>query len=278
VTVEREVTRLRQRLELLDRLERYRFEPTLVPAFLGAGDTPPLDRADALQAQLETENLAVYESIRAAIRRDAGRFDLLAWLRHAPHDTIDALDDGYDHRDEILAGVLQLAEPEATRVAPTAEMVFYQPTPARHVVELIQRTRLDSDDVLVDLGSGLGHVPIVASMCTGARSIGVEIEPAYVACARRAAESLKVERVTFVEADATTVSLDEGTVFHLYTPFGGGMLRAVLDALRAQACLREIRVSALGPCVRTVAAEAWLQCDGDVRPDRISVFRSRPLC
>lgn len=270
-----DATALRERLGLLDQLERFRFEPAMAPTFLEASDASPLDRASALQREIEAENDAVYERIRDAIRRGDGQFDLLAWLRRAPDDAADVLDDGYDHRDEILAGVLQLAEPEAMRLTPTAEMVFYQPTPARHIVELLERTRLGDGDVLVDLGSGLGHVPIVAAICTGARSVGIEIEPAYVECARRAAESLGVRRARFVEADATRASLDEGTVFHLYTPFGGAMLRTVLDALRAQARTREIRISTLGPCARTVAGESWLQAEGAPTPDRITIFHAR---
>ena len=268
MTLSDDVTSLRQRLDLLDRLERHRFEPALGPA-VADGD------ANALEASLEAENDALYERIRSAIRDGDGRYDLLAWLRPRGDDEVDALDDGYDHRDEILAGVLRLAEPGATRITPTSEMVFYQPTPARHIVELIERTRLGEDDVLVDLGSGLGHVPIVAAMCTSARTVGIEIEPAYVECARRAAESLNVRRATFVEADATRASLDEGTVFHLYTPFSGGMLRAVLDALRERARTREIRLSTLGPCTRTVAGERWLEPEGAPSVDGISIFRSR---
>src|SRR5690242_5980593 len=148
--VTRDADRLRQRLELLDRLERHRFEPALVPEAIG-------DDAQVIEATLLAENDSVYESIRDAIRDANGRYDLLAWLRRSPDDAADALDDGYDHRDEILAGVLQLAEPGSPRITPTSEMVFYQPTPARHIVELIERTALGEDDVLVDLGRSEEH-------------------------------------------------------------------------------------------------------------------------
>lgn len=270
----RDLDRLHERLDLLDQIERRGLEPALSLDVLGE-DASASDRVSMLQATLETENDVVYERIRDAIRRGGGRYDLLAWLRRSPRDAAELLDDGYDHRDEILAGVLQLAEPGMPRVMPTAEMVFYQPTPARHIVELIERTAPSADDVLVDLGSGLGHVPIVTAISTGARAIGIEIEPAYVECARDAASALNVHGATFVEADATTASLDEGTIFHLYTPFGGAMLRAVLDALRAQARMREIRISTLGPCTHVVGAEPWLVVDGAVHPERISIFRSR---
>src|SRR6185312_2094526 len=92
--------------------------------------------------------------------------------------------DAYDWRDELVAGVLPFGEPgEASPLPP--EMVFYQPTPARHVFDLLDRLALDADDVLVDLGSGLGHVPLLTAICTPARGIGIEIEPVYVAPARK---------------------------------------------------------------------------------------------
>jgi hypothetical protein len=251
---------LRRRIALLDQLERH------------------LDR-DAellsLRDALETANARVYDAMRAAIRRGDGRATLNAWLgmAGAEQPTVDARD-GYDHLDEIVAGILQLDEPDTPTVEPTAEMVFYQPTPARHILDFIQRTALGADDVLIDLGAGLGHVAILTAICTEARAVGVELEPAYVACARRAAKRLNVSSVTFIEADARRAPLEEGTVFFLYTPFSGGMLRDMLDALRNEAERRPIRVGSFGPCTRTIAAEDWLEAVDPPEAGRVTIFRS----
>jgi hypothetical protein len=116
---------------------------------------------------------------------------------------------------------------------------------------------------------------MLTAIATPARSVGIEIEPAYVACARRAAEDLSLGAVTFVECDARHASLDEGTIFFLYTPFSGEMLREMIARLREQAAARPIRVATYGPCTRSIAAERWLVSEGPVSTGRIAIFRSR---
>jgi trans-aconitate methyltransferase len=154
-------------------------------------------------------------------------------------------------------------------------MVFYQPTPARHIFDLIARTALTERDVLVDLGSGLGHVSLLASICTGARNIGIELEAAYVECARHSAKTLNLNNVIFVKQDAREADLSGGTVFYLYTPFTGTILRAVLDSLRREAASREIRICTFGPCTPTIVEQRWLETLGPSEVDGIAVFRSR---
>lgn len=263
-----EPARWRERIALLDHLERLLLDPTVTDAVL-------LERAHALQARLDDANALVFETIRADIRR-GDRQALRRWLPPGTDADFDAgHPEAYDDRDAIVAGVLQVEEPGPTHVERSAEMVFYQPTPTRQVLDLIDRLPMSADDVFVDIGSGLGHVPMLVSICTGVRSIGVEIEPAYVAAARSAAETLELRDVTFIEADAREASLDGGTVFFMYTPFTGAMLHRVLDRLHEQARRREIRVCAFGPFVPTVAAESWLMPMEPVRDGRVAIFRSR---
>lgn len=66
---------------------------------------------------------------------------------------------GFDCRDELLSGVLQLREPSEPNLQLSREMVFYQPTPVRHILHLIATTALAEDDFFVDVGSGLGMCP-----------------------------------------------------------------------------------------------------------------------
>jgi hypothetical protein len=86
---------------------------------------------------------------------------------------------GFDYRDEFVTGVLQLPEPSEPNLQPSPEMVPYQPTPVRHILHLIAAAIVAEDDLFVDLGSGLGHVPLLVSMITGARSLGIEMQAAY---------------------------------------------------------------------------------------------------
>jgi len=264
-----EPDRLRQRLEVLDRLENY----------LAFAPREYRDRIEALSAGLEGVNQQLYQSIRQEIQCGMGAETLLEWAREVTSDEPESarlqLDgERYDPLDALLSGVLQLDEPVREGEAPHREMVFYQPTPARHIFELIRRAGISERDVLIDLGSGLGHVPLLVAICTGARCIGIEWEAAYVDCARRCASELNLSGVTFIQQDAREADLSTGTVFHLYTPFKGVMLSEMLTALRQEAVVREIRICTLGPCTEIVAREPWLKRLDTSGADTLAVFRS----
>jgi SAM-dependent methyltransferase len=184
---------------------------------------------------------------------------------------------GYDYLDDLVSGVLEFDEPDAGRVAAEREMVFYQPTPARHILSLIGLTALDASDVLVDIGCGLGHVPLLVSACTDAQCMGIELDETYVECARRCAQKLNLNRVTFIRQDAREADLSSGTVFYLYTPFTGSILDDVLGMLRREAARRPIRICTFGPCAHLIAEERWLEAMETPRADRITVFCSRGL-
>lgn len=261
-----EPNRLRERLDALDRLDAC--FPDGTENDIGGMRA----RARAIRMRLEAVNSEVWQSIRRTIRQGAGRSALWPWLQTPEQER----GEGYDYRDELVSGVLQFAPPDDEVAGPAAEMVFYQPTPARHVFDLIERLELGPRDVLVDLGSGLGHVPLLASICTPARCLGVEYEATYVESARRCAEALNLTNVTFIRQDARNADLSAGTVFYLYTPFTGTILRAVLDALRREAADREIRICSYGPCTSTIASEPWLDGGAGLpATDRIAIFRSR---
>jgi Histone methylation protein DOT1 len=172
--------------------------------------------------------------------------------------------------------VLGLEAPDPPPTHPPDGMVFYQPTPARHIFHLFRLTALSESDVLIDLGSGLGHVPLLASICTGARSIGVEREGAYIASAQRCVQDLHLDRVSFLQQDAREADLSQGTVFYLYTPFTGAILAEGLRQLQRQSESRPIRVCTFGPCTETIVKEKWLVASTEPNRDHVTVFCSHP--
>jgi len=259
---------LSQRIEALDDLDAYLSDGQPIATELQ-------QRARAIHAELELVNFRLYEDIRRDIRRGAGGARLLEWMPDWTGAAKLANCRGYDYLDELISGILQFEEPSAAVGQLEPEMVAYQPTPARHIFDFIGRTALTERDLLIDLGSGLGHVPLMASICSGARCIGIELEPAYVDCARNSARSLDLTNVRFIEGDVRTADLSDGTVFYFYTPFSGAILREALNALRQEAAHRAIRVCTFGPCTRVVAEEQWLHVMGAVETERIAIFRSR---
>jgi hypothetical protein len=268
--------KLRERLIALDDLDAafggFDFEDSMRCA-----NSRILQRAKALRTRLEAANAELYQSVRADIVRGGQPRELLHWLgdsacQNESKGPLPGL--GFDYRDELVSGVLQLCEPSEPNFQPSPEMVFYQPTPVRHILHLIAATGLAEDDVFVDLGSGLGHVPLLVSMVTGAQSLGIEVQAAYVASARECAQRLHLSRVRFIPQDAREADLSSGTVFYLYSPFNGSILTDVLSALRMESTRRSIKICSLGPCTRTVANETWLKASALRDAGRITVFDS----
>lgn len=250
----------RRRGDVLDRLEGVDFQI----------DAPLFEHARALRDELEDVHGAFCAALRNAIREGRGADALNALLDAS---RIPAGDE-YDALDALLAEVLALEAPP-TGIAPRLPgMVFYQPTPARHLFALLRRLELREGDVLIDLGAGLGHLPLLTAILTPAHGLGIELEPAYVACARRSAVTLALSRAEFIAADARAADLSAGNVFYLYTPFTGAVLAGMLDVLARHARRRPLRVVTLGPCTHEVAGVSWLRTDDTLRSDAPVLFRS----
>ena len=269
--------RLHERLALLDKLDAIIGSQDFEDLTTGS-EARMMSRVIKLKAHLESANEELYECARAEIVLRGSSRTLHRWLLD-PADCGEAGAPcpglGFDLRDEIVSGVLQLREPEETELPRSAEMVPYQPTPVRHILELIATSNLSRTDVLVDLGSGLGHVPLLVSILTGRRTLGVEFQPAYVASAEECAGRLKLHATRFVAEDARVADLARGTVFYLFSPFTGVILTEVLDRLRIESTDRQIRICSLGPCTRVLADQAWLKPTSQTKPGRIAVFQSQ---
>lgn len=270
-----EPDQLLQRIEALDLLDRH-----LPEVCIESSDTAEAAemrrRVDRLRARIEAANEGVYQTIRDEIRRGDQPESLLRWAQLArteetPREGPGA---GYGLLDELISGILCFEEPADAAAEMEPELVAYQPTPARQIFDLIEAVEFRADDVLIDIGSGLGHVPLLVSICTPARCIGIEREPVYVDQALRCVDRLNLSRVEFVQQDARVADLSAGTVFYLYTPFGGSALRAVLDRLRRQASGRPICVCSYGPCTPTLAQEPWLEATTATSPNEVAIFRS----
>jgi SAM-dependent methyltransferase len=122
--------------------------------------------------------------------------------------------------------------------------VPYLPCPVDDIVAMVREVPLRPDDDLVDLGSGLGRVVILAHLLSGAAAVGVEIQEPLVRKARRRSAELALG-VSFVHANAAELVLD-GSTFFLHAPFNGAMLTAVVRRVEAVARRRPIVVCTVG--------------------------------
>ena len=130
---------------------------------------------------------------------------------------------------------------------------------------------MQASDVFVDVGSGPGRAAALVHLMTGARVIGLEIQPALVAAARDMTARLRLPDVAFVEGDAPqlTAALSAGSVFLLYCPFSGERLAAAArDARDARPHAHDPRLLRRPPAAALRLAHA--AAAAGVRPDDLS--------
>ena len=249
------------RAELADRLDLW-----LV------GTPSPADdaRAQRILDEIAALDETLFARLRDEVRAGRGRAALSPWL-----SVDEPRGQHYDALDALLGGVLALEDPVSDDPVPPPDMVFYQPTPARHIVDCVRRAAIGAGDTVLDLGSGLGHVPMLVNILSDAQTTGVEREPAYVDAATHAARALGLTGVRFIHGDARDVSFEDVDVVYLFTPFIGRVLAEVVVSLERVATRRPLRVVTLGPCTRTFARLPWLHVDGPASTDRVAVFRTR---
>ena len=120
-----------------------------------------------------------------------------------------------------LAAVLAVADApalaDAPRIGQLSKDSVWVPTPERLIHRMLQLADTTDRDLVLDLGSGDGRIPIHAAKQFGARAVGVELEANLVEIARRAAAAQGVsERVRFLRQDLYEADLSAATVIALY--------------------------------------------------------------
>ena len=93
------------------------------------------------------------------------------------------------------------------------------PTPAPMVEGMLRMAGVSRDDLVVDLGSGDGRIPIFAARAFGARGLGIELNKDLVAYSIETAKKEGVaDRASFVNGDIFEVDFSKGTVISLFMP------------------------------------------------------------
>jgi SAM-dependent methyltransferase len=95
--------------------------------------------------------------------------------------------------------------------------VFYMPTPQTVVDAMLKMARVTADDVIYDLGSGDGRIPITAARLYGARGVGIDIDPVRTTEGKANALAAGVaDRVQFRTEDLFEADIHEATVVTLF--------------------------------------------------------------
>jgi SAM-dependent methyltransferase len=157
-------------------------------------------------------------------------------------------------RDAWIDELLGFPVPPPDMALPRGS-VPYLPCGVEEVLAMVRDVPVEAHDELVDLGSGLGRVVVLAHLLSGARARGVEIQEHLVRGAKARCLELGLTAVSFVHDDAAALELD-GSIFFLYAPFNGDMLKRVQLRLEAVARRRSVVVCAVGLEFRDVP---WLR-------------------
>jgi SAM-dependent methyltransferase len=119
-----------------------------------------------------------------------------------------------------LLMVVALAMPAAGQQAGTKLRdpdVIYVPTPQEVVDAMLALANVTAKDVVYDLGSGDGRIPITAAQKYGARGIGIDINPERIKEANEnLAKSGVGDKVRFLNQDLFETDISPATVVTLY--------------------------------------------------------------
>jgi SAM-dependent methyltransferase len=95
--------------------------------------------------------------------------------------------------------------------------VRHEPTPMPVVRALLELADVGPQDLVYDLGSGDGRIPITAAIEFGARGVGIEIDPLLVTQAQTKAREAGVEdKVEFRLGDMYAANVRSATVVTLF--------------------------------------------------------------
>ncbi|MBD2770591.1 class I SAM-dependent methyltransferase [Iningainema tapete] len=95
--------------------------------------------------------------------------------------------------------------------------VVYVPTPQEVVDKMLEVAKVGKNDILYDLGSGDGRIPITAAKKFGTRGYGIDINPERIREANENAKKAGVtDKVQFMQQDLFKSDFSKATVVTLY--------------------------------------------------------------
>jgi hypothetical protein len=168
---------------------------------------------------------------RGAIHRYPGKVDMEITFQKAGRTVVYTLTRGTpysfrnDENDQLQIYQGSHGRSDAEDLAP------FVGTPMPVVEKMLELAKVDSQDVVYDLGCGDGRIVIAAAKKYGARGVGIDIDPQRIRESKANVDSAGVEElVKFYLGDATKVDISKATVVTLYLlPESNELLRPKLE-------------------------------------------------
>ncbi len=110
-----------------------------------------------------------------------------------------------------------LASAQEAATATRRPDVIYVPTPDEVVEAMLQVAKVTKNDVVYDLGTGDGRIPVTAAKKYGARGVGIDIDPQRIKDATENVQKNGVgDKVRIIQGDLFETNISEATVVTLY--------------------------------------------------------------
>lgn len=111
-----------------------------------------------------------------------------------------------------------LAQPAPAAAPLRSPDVIFVPTPTEVVQAMLKLAKVGPKDIIFDLGSGDGRIPIAAVKDFGAmRATGIDIDPQRIKEAEENRQKSGVgDKVRFLNQDLFTTNISDATVVTLY--------------------------------------------------------------
>jgi ribosomal protein L11 methylase PrmA len=117
----------------------------------------------------------------------------------------------------LAAPAVASAQATATQTPTRRPDVIYVPTPEEVVEAMLQVAKVTKNDVVYDLGTGDGRIPVTAAKKYGARGVGIDIDPQRIKEAtENVAKNGVGDRVRIIQGDLFETNISEATVVTLY--------------------------------------------------------------
>ncbi|MDQ3473758.1 MAG: methyltransferase domain-containing protein [Acidobacteriota bacterium] len=149
------------------------------------------------------------------------RYCLVLFLLMCGPDSVLASAYNYDQLESYLAKNVPSLGPKAQTSRKKRRNrkpdVIYYPTPPETVVAMLRLATIKKGDLLYDLGSGDGRIPIAAAKQFGIRAVGIEIDPKLIIEAEsNALEAGVADLVRFRNEDMFRIDVSEANIVTLY--------------------------------------------------------------
>jgi SAM-dependent methyltransferase len=174
------------------------------------------------------------------------------------HNSIERIRRGWSRLNDVLLNIRTVGDlvPGARpagwwRGARTNKSVFqdnygYASADYQYIRKVIRRLNLKSDDIVYDLGCGMGRVICLFARQRIRKCVGVEIMEVLCMQARTNVRRVRGQQapVEVICQDAAIANVDDGTVFYIFNPFGEKTLQAILENIRNSLLLnpRKVRI------------------------------------